>query len=285
MKKRYAFTAFSGIVYFIATKRGQDHFQTYIAPSLPNQLQHFQYQTGVSPLSQWPWPVSFCIGYLLSVVLLKQYMINKEAWNLRLFRIVHNTFLCFGSFVMLLAMVKELIPVVQKGGLESLTCDSNKFQLEGNLYFWFYIFFLSKFYEFLDTYILILRKKPINFLHCYHHFITAFLCWVGLVTELSTQWVIITINALVHVFMYYYYLAQTLNTDIWWKKYLTTAQIIQFVIDLIGTSTWLYYKYGLQIECSGTVPGFLFAISVVASFLALFINFYIHTYKQKGKSE
>lgn len=32
-----------------------------------------------------------------------------------------------------------------------------------------YIFYLSKYYEFVDTFILVLRKKPVIFLHVYHH--------------------------------------------------------------------------------------------------------------------
>jgi fatty acid elongase 3 len=34
--------------------------------------------------------------------------------------------------------------------------------------------------------------------------------------------------------MYYYYWATAGGRKIWWKKYLTTMQITQFVIDLIA---------------------------------------------------
>lgn len=36
-------------------------------------------------------------------------------------------------------------------------------------------------------------------------------------------------NAFVHVLMYSHYLATTLGIDSWWRKHLTTLQLIQFV--------------------------------------------------------
>lgn len=54
-------------------------------------------------------------------------------------------------------------------------CDEDKHQIKGPLYSWYYIFYLSKYYEFIDTYILILRKvsilsetKYLIFLETYH---------------------------------------------------------------------------------------------------------------------
>ena len=42
-----------------------------------------------------------------------------------------------------------------------------------------FIFYLSKYYEFLDTILLVLKKKPLDFLHCYHHAIVPTGCWLG----------------------------------------------------------------------------------------------------------
>jgi len=187
---------------------------------------------------------------------------------------------------MVLGIGRELFAAVHKGGWEVLVCDSNKYQQSGDLYFWYYIFFLSKFYEFIDTYILILRQKPVTFLHSFHHFITAFLCWAGLSSELAVQWIIIVINGSVHVLMYYYYLAQTLGSDVWWKKHLTTAQITQFVIDLLFTSSWYYFNSVSNQKCSGSLTAIYFTHFVLGSFLILFINFFVQTYKKPtAKSE
>jgi len=282
VKKRYLSGA-GLLAYLLVSKRGQEHLESVLSDSLSRPFKEFEYQSGVTALSAWQWPVSLCFGYLVSVYFLKNYMKGKPKYDLYWLRVVHNAFLSFASFVMVLGVAKEVIYLYQTYGAESLFCDEQRKQYsETTLYFWYYVFFLSKFYEFIDTYILCFRQRPITFLHCFHHFITAFLCWVGLYTGMAPQWSVIALNGAIHVFMYYYFLASTMGFDVWWKKYLTSAQIVQFCLDLVAIATWWYYYLGLKKQCNGTVPALLFANFVLASFLLLFVNFYRKTYNQKG---
>jgi len=286
LQKRFTLPTFGVLAYFLAIQRGQDQFKNYVAPVIFSKgVQEFSYKYKESPLSDWPWPITMCFGYLISVFILRQYMNNKKAWDLVYFRIFHNAFLCFGSFVMVVGMITELVKAYQKGGIDVLRCDTEGYQLQGSLYNWYYVFFLSKFYEFIDTYILILRKKPITFLHCFHHFITAYLCWLGLYDQMAIQWSVIILNGTVHVFMYYYFLAVSLNADVWWKKYLTTMQITQFCIDLLATIPFFYDELVLGKDCSGKWQILAFSNSVLISFLILFINFFRHTYVKENKSK
>ena len=39
----------------------------------------------------------------------------------------------------------------------------------GPMQYCLYIFYTSKFYELLDTVLMVLKKKPLGFLHVYHH--------------------------------------------------------------------------------------------------------------------
>jgi len=267
------------------SKKGQEQMSKYGPKSIVDPVAHFEYETGVTPLTAIKWPVILCCSYLMIIFSLQAWMKNRAPYQLNFLRIVHNFILCFGSLLMMFGLVKETFLVYQKHGEEALFCDVNGRQKEsGNLFFWYYIFFLSKFYEFIDTVILVLRKKELSFLHVFHHFITAILCWVGLYTETSVQWIVVILNATVHIFMYYYYLAATLNSDVWWKKYLTTAQIIQFVIDMAGITVWWYYTLVLNQKCSGSIEAMLFTYFVLGSFLILFIMFYLKTFKSPRTS-
>jgi len=285
LQKRYTLPTFSLLAYFLASPRGQDQFNQYIAPNLlSREIREFSYKYKEAPLSDWPYPIIVCFSYLISVYVLRQFMKNKAPLDLKLFRIFHNAFLCFGSFVMVLGMLTQLFKAYQEGGAEALVCDSNRVQLKGYLYNWYYVFFLSKIYEFIDTYILIFRKKEIKFLHLFHHFITAFLCWLGLYDEIAIQWTVIVMNGTVHVFMYYYYLATSFNTDLWWKKYLTSMQITQFVVDIVMGAPYYYSILALGKNCSGTVWSLGFTHVILIAFIILFVNFFNHTYTKDGTS-
>jgi fatty acid elongase 2/fatty acid elongase 3 len=91
--------------------------------------------------------------------------------------------------------------------------------------------------------------------------------------------------------MYYYYFRTSTGAKIWWKKYLTTMQIIQFIIDLgiIYSVTYSYYAWAYTDylpnfgTCAGTESAALFGCGILTSYLFLFINFYRITYNQNKK--
>jgi len=121
----------------------------------------------------------------------------------------------------------------------------------------------------------------LEFLHVYHHTLTMLLCYTQLEGQTSVQWIPIVLNLTVHVLMYYYYAISSLGTVIWWKKYLTTMQIIQFVLDLV-VSYYCTYE-ALFNDCSGGIKAAFFGDALLSSYLLLFLSFYQKTYT-KGKS-
>ncbi|KAI8428759.1 hypothetical protein MSG28_007440 [Choristoneura fumiferana] len=146
---------------------------------------------------------------------------------------------------------------------------------------WWYFF--AKFTELLDTVFFVLRKKDkqVTFLHVYHHAIMALYSWSYLKFAAGGQGTILALlNSAVHVVMYTYYLLSGLGPQfqkyLWWKKYVTTLQLVQFVIMLLYC-LWTHFSPRCQFAV-----GFTYFISTnVIIFLFLFLNFYSKSYKKR----
>lgn len=109
---------------------------------------------------------------------------------------------------------------------------------------WLYLFIFSKIPEFIDTLLLILKKKPLIFLHWYsnlvfssihkvryHHITTMWFCWLATGSQLTNGAIFTGMNLFVHSIMYTYYLCSTLR--IFWPQWarvsITVLQIVQMV--------------------------------------------------------
>lgn len=84
----------------------------------------------------------------------------------------------------------------------------------------------------------ILRKKNqhVSTLHVIHHGIMPFSVWMGLKFAPgghSTFFALL--NTFVHIIMYFYYMVAAMGPEyqkyIWWKKYLTTMQMVSLLND------------------------------------------------------
>ena len=207
------------------------------------------------------------------------YMQNKRAYKLKTLLLVYN-----------LAMIVTNAHLCQLFFSAKLPLFFN-FQYPNPNDRWFedmnYIpivrmFTISRLIELMDTVFFGLRKKnkQITFLHLYHHSVVLLICWVTLktnpLTPISRMFAII--NTLIHVFMYSYYALSSCGPKfqkyLWWKKYLTFTQIIQFVIiGLYGT-----ILYFLQEDFP--IVYFILVIGQCPIFFVLFYLFYLHSYKK-----
>lgn len=81
-----------------------------------------------------------------------------------------------------------------------------------------------------------LRKRftHVSFLHVYHHSAMVFAGWIAIRFVPAGHGTMVgVLNCLVHAIMYGYYLISVVNENvkqsIWWKKYITQIQMIQFM--------------------------------------------------------
>jgi len=251
------------------------------------ELQHYidTFAFGnLGPLNSFYVPLVGTFLYLAVIFGLQK--VVRRPMKLTLVTAIHNLFLCLLSLAMALGILSNLYPIYKSGGLLMAYCgkagpieEGTSVHDRGAMNFWCCVFYLSKYYEMLDTVILVLKKRPLTLVHVYHHFIVPYLFWGFLATETSGQWSLAAANSLVHVFMYYYYMKTTLGFDVWWKRYLTLLQIVQFFFDLFVTWPHLLFLRAFGIwECRGSMATVYFGQSVGISFVYLFTTFYVSSY-------
>uniref|UniRef100_A0A8V0YPL1 Elongation of very long chain fatty acids protein n=1 Tax=Gallus gallus TaxID=9031 RepID=A0A8V0YPL1_CHICK len=206
------------------------------------------------PLMSSPFPTTFIIGtYIYFVTSLgPKLMENKKPFELRHIMAFYN----FSVVILSLYMTYEMVR----------TC-------------WLYYF--SKFIELLDTIFFVLRKKnnQVTFLHVFHHSIMPWTWWFGVKFApggLGTFHALL--NCIVHVIMYTYYgicsLGPAYYKYLWWKKYMTTIQLVQFII----VTAHIGQIYIMD-DCPYQYPIFMFIIWLYGSmFLVLFLHFWYHAY-------
>eukprot|EP00188_Purpureofilum_apyrenoidigerum_P001534 Plantae.Rhodophyta-Purpureofilum_apyrenoidigerum.ctg18542.p1 GENE.Plantae.Rhodophyta-Purpureofilum_apyrenoidigerum.ctg18542~~Plantae.Rhodophyta-Purpureofilum_apyrenoidigerum.ctg18542.p1 ORF type:complete len:275 (-),score=36.61 Plantae.Rhodophyta-Purpureofilum_apyrenoidigerum.ctg18542:251-1075(-) len=251
----------------------------------------WRFTPGETALSNAFGPVTTVLSYFLLIYFLQVWMASKpKPYEFKYVLVAHNAFLCIASSLLFLWLGAVLILKAfnVKGDIDWMICSAEMHD-DGRLHLIYYINHLTKYYELLDTVLLVLRQKPVLFLHEYHHGATLLLTWSQLREHSTVQWVPIFINLGVHIIMYYYYAMAALKIRVWWKKYLTALQIVQFVIG-VTACVYCYGKYLLanfdyskQPRCNGTDVGAITGIAILMSYLILFVQFYFQTYKTNDR--
>jgi hypothetical protein len=164
---------------------------------------------------------------------------------------------------------------------EGLVFQSNYYFQNPNfdrIIFWFY---MSKYYEFFDTFLLYLNGKTPIFLQKYHH-IGAVLSWhLFYVYKVDGVWFGTLCNSFVHVIMYSYYLGCLLkiNQVRVVKKYITTLQITQ----LLAGQPYVMIKYKPPVETHWNyfvmILFFIYLWGLVYMFSSFFYKNYINKHQ------
>ena len=91
----------------------------------------------------------------------REWMRNREPFKLKGLFLIHNLYLTLISGALLALFIEQLLPTVVRGGIFHAICDA-----EGGwtqpLVVLYYLNYLTKYLELLDTVFLFLKKKPLS---------------------------------------------------------------------------------------------------------------------------
>lgn len=231
------------------------------------------------------------------------YLIAKNP-VFKVFVLLHNVFLCVYSvwtfFGMLSSFGATILRMQLKTQSESTllnfiyaVCDMEEGVFQQNnkdhnltiLGWWFY---MSKFYEVVDTIIILLKGRPLSLLQSYHHAGAMMCMWSGIRYQSPPIWIFVVFNSFIHSLMYFYFslCCLKIRVPVIVKRVLTSMQISQFVI---GGSLAIFHAFVSYIDLTSNEPTGCIAtsdqalpliinVAYLAPLTMLFAAFYIESY-------
>lgn len=222
------------------------------------------------------------------------------------FIILHNLFLCLYSAytfsVMAPAVYKSFMSGYRAGGMKGLRhayCDSDESLWSNYIIHYGYLFYLSKYYEVLDTVIIVAKGGRARFLQVYHHTGACLCMWAGVRFRATPILYFCVFNSFIHTIMYCYYLFSTLKLPfpLVLKQSLTTLQLLQFVFGGSLAASYLFLSVpevnlssmkreaGKCLETDGASFAVLLNVIYLLPLTGLFLNFYLQSYiRPKSKT-
>ncbi|KAJ5241567.1 uncharacterized protein N7469_003158 [Penicillium citrinum] len=141
----------------------------------------------------------------------------------------------------------------------------------GGLAYLGWIFYLSKFYEVIDTAIILAKGKKSSTLQTYHHAGAMMCMWAGIRYMAAPIWIFALVNSGIHAMMYTYYTVTALRIRVpnVIKRSLTTMQITQFVFGTNMAAAYLFVHYTIPYPAGSAALGHLAKASPAAAAAAV----------------
>ncbi|KAI9808484.1 MAG: hypothetical protein M1826_004129 [Phylliscum demangeonii] len=145
--------------------------------------------------------------------------------------------------------------------------DLGRFWNEG-LAFYGWLFYLSKFYEVVDTLIHLAKGKQASGLQVFHHAGSIVSLWAGVRYMSPPVWLWVLLNAGVHTLRYSYYALKSVSVPVprAIKGLITTLQPLQFGIGTLFALAHLFISYKTPVSIPYLVtPSISSAVSAASS--------------------
>ncbi|KAI6242970.1 Elongation of very long chain fatty acids protein [Aphelenchoides fujianensis] len=220
--------------------------------------QPFTYAKGIRYSESIQWPAFLLsMAYVVVIFSIKAYMAGRKPLDL------WNLWLALFSIGGAVVTSKALLHEIYTYGLVSSYTKCHDF-FEGFAGLWTWLFCMSKMAELGDTIFIVLRKRPLIFLHWYHHVATLNYGIYSYNNQTAYNTWIVWLNFSVHAVIYYFLSACSIRSPAWVSRLITTSQITQFIITLVilfhvgalkalghnVDTTWGVYTFCLLMELS-----------------------------------
>jgi hypothetical protein len=230
-------------------------------------------------------PIVTVMAYAGLVVWGRSAMKSRDAWKWRGILAVWNLSLSVFSWIGAFRTVPQLMHNLVSMSLRDNLCrDPEETYGSGSTGLWVQLFVLSKFPELFDTFFIVIHKKPLIFLHWYHHITVLLYCWHSYVTTSPSGLFFVAMNYSVHAIMYGYYFLMAIKMKPKWLNamIITTAQLSQMFVGVIVTMFAFHYYSNEKSQgtCKIQAENNIAAFIMYGSYFFLFAQFFVGRYFQ-----
>uniref|UniRef100_A0A1I7X097 Elongation of very long chain fatty acids protein n=1 Tax=Heterorhabditis bacteriophora TaxID=37862 RepID=A0A1I7X097_HETBA len=217
----------------------------------------------------WYHSITISVIYFAVIKGIQKSMENKKPFVLKTPLILWNGSLAIFSImgVMRFSEVDFIYSLVNHGWYNAIcySCHPNDVAA-----FWSLLFAISKIVELGDTLFIVLRKKPLIFLHYYHHAAVLIYTVHSGAEHTAAGRAFISMNYLAHSCMYSYYaiVAYGIRMPRW----------IFLMLQLIPIRTTKISLFLLIYRCQQSMANLYLAFTIYITFAVLFFHFFYKTY-------
>ncbi|CAI5446123.1 unnamed protein product [Caenorhabditis angaria] len=231
----------------------------------------------------WYHSITISVVYFIVIKLIQKFMEPRKPFNLRYPLILWNGALALFSIAATIRFSVDPIRSLYVEGLYRTICYSC--HPKDVAAFWSFAFALSKIVELGDTMFIILRKRPLIFLHYYHHAAVLIYTVHSGAEHTAAGRFYILMNYIAHSLMYTYYTVSAIGYRLpkWVSMTVTTVQTVQMLAG-VGISYLVYrVKTIYNLPCQQSMANLYLAFVIYITFAFLFIQFFINTYIRNAK--
>eukprot|EP01064_Diplonema_japonicum_P033585 TRINITY_DN665_c0_g1_i1.p1 TRINITY_DN665_c0_g1~~TRINITY_DN665_c0_g1_i1.p1 ORF type:complete len:296 (+),score=50.86 TRINITY_DN665_c0_g1_i1:155-1042(+) len=233
-------------------------------------------------------PIFFVMVYLAMIFQGPTLLQNVPAMKSKYIFALWNFFLATFSFFGLFNTVPVLLKNLQEKGFKYTVCTNPaEWYLKGHVGLYVFLFIYSKIPELMDTVFLVLRKRPVIFLHWFHHCTVLLYCWHAYHNSIAPGLWFAAMNYTVHSIMYLYYMITILGLFRPFTKaiapFITTIQILQMVMGMTVTyfsAVW-HMEGGVE-ECYVTPSNYKMGLGMYTIYFILFAFLFKNLYCAGG---
>jgi len=238
--------------------------------------------------ANWKLPLVACTVYLVVVFLGPLAMKSCKPIKPKALLALWNLSLSLFSWIGVSRCVPHLAAVfVDKGFKYTVCTHPQEWYMKGGVALWMGLFCLSKLPELVDTLFLVLRKKPVIFLHWYHHVSVLLYCWHAYHFVIPAGMWFACMNYTVHGIMYFYYFLMAIGLyklASSFAGFVTALQITQMLIGsgVMGASGYYFLTEG-EDKCYNNRDNLFLGFAMYISYFLLFAAFAVRRYLLPAK--